>query len=84
MANCATQIFEDFTQARFDCLVQKAMAAGIAIAGNDGTASKDSITIRWHFDPAAQTLELQCMAHPFLLSCGDVNGKIHDIVDECP
>lgn len=84
MASCATQTFENFTQARFDCLVQKATSAGITVSGYDGTASRDSITIHWHFDPLAQTLQLQCTQYPFFLSCGDINGKIHDIVDECP
>ena len=84
MAVCATQIFTSITQSRFNCLVQKAQASGIAIAGNAGTASKDGITIRWQFDPVGQTLELQCTGTPFFLSCGTINGEIHNIVDECP
>ena len=84
MAACATQIFSGITQARFDCLMQKAQTAGIAIAGNAGVGNKDGITIRWQFDPAGQTLELQCTGSPFFLSCGTINGKIHDLVDACP
>ena len=84
MAACATQTFTGITQSRFDCLVQKAQAAGIAISGNSGVASQDGITIRWQFDPGAQTLELQCTGTPFFLSCGTINGEIHNIVDECP
>ena len=81
---CATQLFQQITQARFSCLLQKASNAGIAINGNEGEASKDGITLRWKFDPVSQTLELQCLDLPFFLSCGDVNGKIHDLVDSCP
>jgi hypothetical protein len=84
MGACATQTFSGVTQARFDCLVQKAAAAGIAIAGDVGQASKDGITIRWQFDPAGQTLELQCTDSPFFLPCGTINAKIHDLVDACP
>lgn len=84
MSSCATQTFSNLTQARFDCLVQKAASSGIVISGNEGQASKDGITLRWKFDPAQQTLDLQCMSAPFFLSCGDINGKIHDIVDSCP
>ena len=80
---CATQLFSGITQARFDCLVQKAQAAGIAIAGDVGVANKDGITIRWQFDPVGETLEMQCTDSPFFLSCGTINGKIHDLVDAC-
>jgi hypothetical protein len=84
MGACATQVFEDITQARFDCLVQKAGSNGIVINGNEGQASKDGITIRWKFDPASQILELQSMGAPFFLSCGDIASGVHDFVDSCP
>jgi hypothetical protein len=84
MSACATQTFQNLTQARFNCLVQKAASSGIVISGNEGQASKEGITLRWKFDPTNQTLELQCMNEPFFFSCGDINGKIHDLVDSCP
>ncbi len=84
MAACATQTFTGITQARFNCLVQKAQASGITINGNVGVATHAGITIRWQFDPTANTLELQCMAHPLLATCGLVNGRIHDLIDACP
>jgi hypothetical protein len=85
MAGCATQTFTGITQARFDCLVQRVQATtGIAISGNAGSAGEDGVTIRWEFDPVGGTLELQCMSKPFIISCGTINGKIHDLVDACP
>jgi hypothetical protein len=82
--SCATQTFTGVSQARFNCLVQKAQGEGINITGNIGQVTSDGLTIRWSFNPVAQTLELQCMGKPFFLSCGIVNGKLHDAVDECP
>lgn len=84
MGSCATQVFTSVTQARFDCLVEKAQTAGITITGNAGQVTHDGITMRWSFDPTKQILELQCTGAPFFLSCGAINGKIHDLVDECP
>jgi hypothetical protein len=81
---CATQIFRNFDQTRFDCVVQRAAGLGVVIDANEGQASKDGITIRWKFDPAGKTLEVQCLAAPFFLSCGQVNHRIHDEVDGCP
>jgi hypothetical protein len=87
MSSCATQTFSGITPARFQCLTQKAQAAtGIKITGNSGEASKDGVEIRWLYDPAGQTLELQCTKAPapIFISCGIINGKIHDLVNSCP
>jgi len=84
MSSCATQTFTGIIQARFGCLVKKAEVSGITIAGNAGEASQDGITIRWLYDPANESLELQCTGAPFFLSCGTIKPKIHDLVDECP
>jgi hypothetical protein len=81
---CATQVFQNITQARFNCLVNKAAGLGIVIDTNEGQATKDSVTLRWKFDPTANTLELQCLSAPFFLSCGQINQQIHDEVDGCP
>jgi len=83
MSACATQTFSGITQAGFDCLVTKADAAGITISGNSGEATKDGIRIRWLYSPEQQSLELQCLDSPFFISCGSINSKIHDMVDEC-
>jgi hypothetical protein len=80
---CANQTFENFTQARFNCLVQKAATSGIKIDQNEGQLSQDGITVRWKFDPDEHTLDIQCLDAPFFLSCGTINGKIHDLVDSC-
>ena len=84
MAACETQTFTGITQQRFDCLVQKAAAAGIVISGNQGQASQDGITMRWNFDSEKQTIELQCLESPWYAPCATVNSKIHDLVNACP
>jgi hypothetical protein len=81
---CATQVFDNITPQRFTCLAQKAAASGINLNGNQGQASHSGVTIRWNYDPVGQTLELKCLAHPFLVSDGTVNHRIHDLVDSCP
>jgi hypothetical protein len=80
---CAAQVFSSITQEQFDCIVAKAAAAGITIAGNIGEMSQSGFTVKWAFDPAASTLTIQCTAHLFLVSCGTVNDRIHDIIDTC-
>jgi hypothetical protein len=80
MSGCPAQTFTAVTQDQFDSLLQKAAAAGIPISGNSGSASQQGITISWNFDPVAQTLMLECTGKPFLIPCGTINSKIHDLV----
>jgi hypothetical protein len=88
MATCDAQVFSGITQARFACLVQTASAKGISISGNQGQAvvshSIGSATISWDYDPATQTLTLQCLDRSFGVTCGRVNNMLHDLVDSCP
>jgi hypothetical protein len=83
MGSCAAQIFTNISSDQFACLVGKANAAGIAISGNVGNASKDGITIQWSFDAGANTLTIQCTSSPFLVPCGTINSKIDELVDSC-
>jgi len=83
MSSCAVQVFNGVTAEQFACLVGKAQAAGINIAGNSGSASERGITIAWTFDPVAKTLSVQCTSTPFGVMCGAINSKVHDLVDSC-
>jgi hypothetical protein len=83
MGSCAAQTFPGISPDQFACVLQKVNESGISISGNSGSASKDGITIAWEFDPVTQTLSIQCTASPFYVSCGTINSKIHDLVDEC-
>jgi hypothetical protein len=80
---CAAQVFGSVTVEQFGCIVAKAAADGINIVGNAGEMTHSGFTVNWRFDPAAATLTIQCTGHPFIVSCGTVNGRIHDIVDGC-
>jgi hypothetical protein len=84
MGKCAAQLFEDISPEHFACLVDRAKAAGIQINGNAGTTSpQDGVSVSWAYDPEAQTLSIQCLSLPFLLSCGSANAEIHSLVDDC-
>ena len=83
MSACAAQTFTSISLAQFNCLAQEASKAGIPISGNAGSVSKDGFTVVWTFDPGTGTLQIQCTSSPFFVSCGMINSKIHDLVDQC-
>lgn len=84
MAACSTQTFPNFTPARFDRLVQAAAGNGIVISGPEGQTSYSGVTVRWKFDPATESLELQCVDAPFFLPCNLIDTKLHEMVTRCP
>jgi hypothetical protein len=84
MAECAAQMFSNFSPDRFGRLVAKAAAEGVAIDGSDGTFSHSGATVTWHYDANAQSLTIQCIKAPFLLGCGAINASIHNLIDNCP
>ena len=84
MGVCAKQAFTDITLQRFHCIQARASASyGISISGNQGSASKNGITIEWCYDPTTLILELQCIESPFFVSCPKINGSILSLADSC-
>jgi hypothetical protein len=56
---------------------------GIRIESERGEASKRGFTLQWTYEPAEQTLQIQCSKKPFLVPCGVVNNRINDAADRC-
>jgi hypothetical protein len=56
---------------------------GMSIESEHGQQSKSGFTLKWSYDPAAQTLEIQCLEKPFLIPCGVVNGQIGSLAEQC-
>jgi hypothetical protein len=75
MSQCAAQVFTGVSPEKFGCLQAK--------AADQGSASKDGITVTWDYEVDSQTLTIQCTAAPFFLSCGTINSTIHNLVDSC-
>jgi len=80
MGQCTAQVFQDITAEQFTILIEKASAAGIAIRGDSGTASKMGIEVSWNYDLESRQLVIQCTHVPFFVSCNDVNLKIQGLV----
>jgi hypothetical protein len=82
MAQSPPQIFSGITPEQFSTLASKAQAAGIALSGNSGTASRFGVEVAWNYSPATRQLTLQCLHTPFFVKPEDVNAKIQALVKE--
>jgi hypothetical protein len=82
MEQSAPQVFSGITPQQFSKLTAKAQAAGIALNGNSGAASKFGVEVSWNYSPATQQLTLQCLSTPFFVKPADVNAKIQELVKQ--
>jgi hypothetical protein len=79
MASHPAQTFP-VTPAQFDLLSQRASAAGIALSGTSGSATKDGITLAWTYNAAAQTLMIQCTDAPSFVPSSMIASRIQSLV----
>ena len=83
MAECDEQVFQGVTNEHLGKFLAKGQELGMPKLegnGNSGEASHSGVTIRWNFNPEANTLAVQCTRSPMLLPCSLINGKIKDAV----
>jgi hypothetical protein len=78
----APQIFSPVTLAQYETLIQRAQAAGIALTGDSGTASRFGVEVTWNYSAETQKLEIQCLSTPFFVKAADVDAKIRSVVTE--
>ena len=81
MGQCAAQVFSDISPAKWLAFKAKAASENITLNGDDGQITEQGFTFNWHYDATAASLTIQCMGHPFLVTCGEVNGKVHHLID---
>lgn len=54
---------------------------GIVITEPQGVLERDGIQMRWAYDPAQQTLTVQCMKKPWLIPASAVQQKLKETFD---
>ena len=82
MAACDKLRFTDVSAAAWQqCKDAVRERLGLAIDQDSGTAEARGFTVTWAYTGAAQTLELQCTDHPFLVPCALVNGQLTSLVE---
>jgi hypothetical protein len=76
------QVFSGLTPAQFATLTEKAKAAGVAMNGNNGRASRMGVEVEWNYSEEKRELTLTCLQTPFFVSAHDVDTKLHALVNE--
>jgi hypothetical protein len=75
-------VFEKVTEEQYKKLAAQARAAGIAIEGASGKASKMGVQIQWNYVASEQRLTLQCLGKPFYMSMDEINSRLRKLVED--
>ena len=79
---CLPVVFSHITAGQFQSFAASLNGKyGIQVNGPAGTQSKNGATITWNFNAAANTLTVQCLAHPIHYSCPLINLEIQALAD---
>jgi hypothetical protein len=77
---CNPVVFGNVTAGQFQSLAASFTAKyGIQVNGTAGTQSKNGTTITWNFNAVANTLTVQCLAHPIYWGCPLINLDIQQL-----
>jgi len=80
---CTSITYHGVTPAVWGCLKANLKAGGITVPPtNSGTISGHDITAAYNWDGAGN-LSITVTALPFLITCGEVTGKIHSAIQAC-
>ena len=82
MGQNSALVFSGITAEQFSILTGKAQAAGIAMQGNSGSATKYGVEVAWNYLPETLQLSLQCLKTPIFVKPADVHAKIQQLVKE--
>jgi hypothetical protein len=75
-------IFTQITPEWLAAIEAKAQSElGITLSGNEGTASKDGITIGWVYDPDDQTLTVGDTGHPWYVPESKIEKELTALVE---
>lgn len=80
MSQCPPITFEAMTPEKYASLLQTAQSQGLALTGNTGSTTYQGMTFTWNYDPATQSLTLQCTEKPIFIPCSMIESRIRGVV----
>jgi hypothetical protein len=81
---CDPLNYSGVDSSKWDCAKEVVQSEyGMAIGSDQGEMTERGFTLKWSYDPSAQTLQIQCTKKPFVVPCGMVNSRIEDAAAKC-
>ena len=80
--SCATQIFKvSPTQVSSLITKIKEQDGDFTFEENKGILKHSGVTLDCEYDPTKGELSVTCLSKPFIISCGGVNSRVHDLIE---
>lgn len=80
MSGCPEITLENLTPEKYTALLAAAKSQGLDLSGDAGTTHYQGMNFQWSYDPAAQTLRMQCLEKPIFIPCHMIEQKIRQLV----
>ncbi len=81
---CEPHLYTDVTPTMLDCFSESVQSAfGIAVDGDQGTATAMGTTLAWDYQREKQQLTITCTAKPMLLSCEMIYNHLGGMLKRC-
>jgi hypothetical protein len=80
MPSCPPIAFNSMTAEKFAALIQTAQSQGLAITGPTGSTSYQGMSFTWNYDPATESLTLQCTEKPIFIPCSMIESRIRALI----
>jgi hypothetical protein len=80
MSTCPPISFDGVSATQYATLLQTAQSQGLNLVGESGSTTYQGMDFSWNYDPAAQTLTIQCTAKPIFIPCSMIEAKVRSVV----
>jgi len=83
MTGCPPITLTGVTDAAWQCLRNRALAVGIRVAGDSGSASAQGASVEYHRDPETHTLTVTITQLPGWADCAMVTTRLREAAAGC-
>jgi hypothetical protein len=80
MPPCPPIHFADVTPEKYQTLLATARAQGLDLSGETGSTTHQGMDFTWNYEPAAQSLTIQCIGKPIFVPCSMIESRIRGLI----
>jgi hypothetical protein len=80
MPHCPEIVAPGITREKYQSLVATAKAQGLDLSAETGSTTHQGMDFTWRYEPASETLTIQCTEKPIFVPCGMIESRIRSLM----
>ena len=80
MSQCPEIVLSEITADKYQSLLATAKAQGLDLTGETGSTTFQGMDFTWTYDPAAQSLAIQCTNKPIFVPCSMIESRLRALI----